>query len=91
MTRPELLQDGPTDAEAAVLEHHEAYLRRLTADGVVILAGRTQNLDSTSFGIVIFRAGSAEEAEEIMRNDPGVREGVMSSELFPYRVAYENG
>ena len=88
LTRPDLLREGPTEAEAIVLEEHEAYLRRLTADGVVILAGRTQNPDSTSFGIVIFRARSAEDAEEIMLADPGVRSGTMRSELFPYRVAF---
>ena len=87
-TRPEMLRDGPTGAEAAVLEEHEAYLGRLAADAILILAGRTQTTDPSSFGIVVFRADSPEAAEAIMLDDPGVRGGVMRSELYPYRVAF---
>jgi uncharacterized protein YciI len=57
------------------------------AEGVVILAGRTLNGDDSTFGIVIFNAGSEEEARRIMESDPAVRQGVMRAELFPYRVA----
>jgi uncharacterized protein YciI len=54
---------------------------------VVILAGRTLNADESSFGIVIFRAASGEEAQAVMKADPAVQQGVMQAELFPYRVA----
>jgi hypothetical protein len=37
--------------------------------------------------VVIYRAGSPAGAEEIMREDPAVRAGVMRGELFPFRVA----
>ena len=86
-TRPEMLAEGLTaQEEAAVLEHFE-YLRDLADRGVVLLAGRTQNSDETSFGIVIFRAASAEEARGVMAGDPAVRAGVFRAELYPYSIA----
>ena len=57
------------------------------AQGVVILMGRTQNDDETTFGIVIFEAGDETAARAVMENDPAVREGVMAATLYPYRIA----
>ncbi len=64
-----------------------AYLTDLADRGDVFLAGRTQNNDSSSFGIVIFRASSRIDAEEIMKNDPAVAGGLMRAELYPYQIA----
>lgn len=86
-TRPAMLTRGPTDDEAATTQRHFEYLQRLCDEGVVILAGRTLTTDASSFGIVIFRAPSEADARRIMENDPGVSEGVMNAELFPYRIA----
>lgn len=44
-------------------------------------------MDEKTFGIVIFEADSEEEAQLIMKNDPAVAEGIMTADLFPYRVA----
>jgi uncharacterized protein YciI len=44
-------------------------------------------MDEKTFGIVIIEVESEEEALNIMNNDPAVSEGVMTAELFPYRVA----
>jgi uncharacterized protein YciI len=66
---------------------HFRYLKDLTDRDVVILAGRTLNTDVSSFGIVILKAGSEEEARERMNDDPAVKQGVMRAELYPYRVA----
>ena len=60
-------------------------------DGKLILAGRTLNMDEKTFGIVILEVTSKEEAETIMKNDPAVSEGIMTAELFPYRVALMKG
>ena len=38
------------------------------------------------FGIVIFRAESAEAARRIMADDPAFAAGVMRDEVFPVRV-----
>ncbi len=86
-TRPAMLTDGPTEREAELVGQHFNYLKQLMEQGVVILAGRTQNTDPSSFGIIIFNAGSEEAAEAVVQNDPAVRNGVMRAELFPYRIA----
>jgi len=86
-TRSEMLVEGPTAEEERIVGEHFAYLQGLTERGIVILAGRTQNTDESSFGIVIFRAVSEDAAQKVMENDPAVRQGVMKGELFPYRIA----
>jgi len=88
-TRPEMLTEGPTAEEQRAVSEHFQYLKGLTEAGVVLLAGRTLNTDSTSFGIVIFRASSDEEARGIMNADPAVRQGVMRAELYPYSIALQ--
>lgn len=85
--RTEMLSDGPTLEEEAIVSEHFAYLQGLTHEGTVILAGRTLNTDESSFGIVIFNAGSEQAARAVMMNDPAVRSGVMRAKLFPYRIA----
>ena len=86
--RVDMLTKGPTPDEASVLSQHTAYLSKLTEQGVVLLAGRTQNADDSSFGIVILQADSFDSAKAIMENDPVVRDGVMRSELYPYKIAF---
>jgi uncharacterized protein len=86
-TRLGMLTEGPTEHESAIVGAHFSYLKGLVDQGVVLMAGRTLNADESTFGIAIFEAESMEEAKEIMRADPAVREGVMWAELFPYRVA----
>ena len=86
-TRLAMLTEGPNDAERAILEEHFSYLESLTQRGIVLVFGRTQNNDVGTFGIVIFRAESKDEAESIMSNDPAVKHAVMRAELYPYKVA----
>jgi uncharacterized protein YciI len=85
--RSEMLTDGPSDAEAVSLQGHVSYLQELTEKNIVLLAGRTQTTDETTFGLVIFLADSDEEANNIMHADPAVRDKVMNATLFPYRIA----
>ena len=85
--RPGMLTEGATEREAEVLGEHFAYLSRLTDQGTVLMAGRTLDADERTFGIAVFVADTAAEAETIMNNDPAVMHGVMRAELFPYRVA----
>jgi uncharacterized protein YciI len=86
-TRPEMLTQGPTDAESEALQGHVAYLTRLSEESAVLLAGRTQTTDESTFGLVILKAESESEARDIMKNDPAVKHGVMSAELFPYQIS----
>ncbi|MBE9524238.1 MAG: hypothetical protein IMY76_04010 [Chloroflexi bacterium] len=82
-----MLTAAPTPREERILKEHYDYLRQLTEQGVLILAGRTLIEDEKSFGLVIFYADSEDLARNIMATDPAVKEGVMRAELFPYRVA----
>jgi uncharacterized protein YciI len=86
-TRLGMVTEGPTDVEEAILTRHFNYLKSLTDQGTVLLFGRTQNSDETTFGIAIFRAESENEARSIMLNDPAVKGGLMRAELYPYKVA----
>ena len=54
-TRLGMLTEGPTDGEAVVLGQHLDYLARLGEEGTVLLAGRTQTHDESTFGLVILR------------------------------------
>jgi uncharacterized protein YciI len=76
-----------TDKDNKIVGDHFERLKGLLADGTLVLAGRTLNTDETAFGIVILEAGSDEEARALMEGDPAVSEGIMTAELFPYRVA----
>ncbi len=86
-TRSEMLSEESTPEEDRIISEHFAYLKNLRDKGMLILAGRTQNTDPSSFGIVIFKAADEDEAKQIVDNDPAVSEGVMHAELYPYRVA----
>jgi uncharacterized protein YciI len=86
-TRPAMLTEGPSAVERDTVGAHVAYLEGLLAAGVVVLFGRTQTTDASTFGLVIFRAGSPIEAQQVMADDPAVRTGVMRADLFPFRIA----
>jgi uncharacterized protein len=88
--RPEMLTEGLTEFEAKTMSEHFERLKELMAKGVVILAGRTQNTEYSSFGIVIINAGSEEEARRIMHEDPAVKNKVVRGELYPYKIALLN-
>ena len=82
-----MLTHGPTTEEAEIIALHFAYLKQLTEQGVIVLAGRTLNTDEKSFGIVIMQADSEETAHTVMQNDPAVKHQVMRAELYPYHIA----
>jgi len=85
---PRLLQDENwTEQDEDIVTRHFLRLKRLVEEGNVILAGRTEMMGEKTFGIVILEAGSDAEAEELMRSDPAVAEGIMTAELYPYRIA----
>jgi len=85
-----MVTEGPTEREAASVAAHFTYLKELTRQGVMRLVGRTQNNDERTIGIAVFRAADEAEALAIMQGDPAVRDGVMSAELFPFRIALES-
>ncbi|WP_449538814.1 YciI family protein [Ferdinandcohnia sp. Marseille-Q9671] len=90
---PRLLDEQNwTDIENQIVQKHFMKLKALLEENILILAGKTQTLDESTFGIVILQADSVQEAREIMENDPAVKEGIMTAELYPYRIAlFNNG
>lgn len=89
-TRPAMLTEGPTPEEAQATQAHFTYLKRGIEAGFVLMAGRTLTKDEGTFGIVIFRAASEEDARAIMGADPAIEADVMAAELFPFRLALLN-
>ena len=88
---PELLEESNwTDKENNIVSEHFHALQLLLKNDTLIMAGRTLNNDPSAFGIVVIQVPSEDEAEALMNNDPAVREGIMTAELFPYSVALYN-
>ena len=85
-TREGLLIESTPDEDAIVSDHFE-YLRTLTEQGIVLLAGRTLTRDAASHGLVVFRAESENAARALMNGDPAVAAGVFRAELFPFGIA----
>lgn len=85
--RPGMLTEGPTADEERIVGEHFAYLQDLTARGIVKLAGRTLTTGPETFGICILEAVDEAAARAVMAADPVLRHGVMTAELFPFRIA----
>jgi uncharacterized protein len=86
LVRLEMLIEATPEEEAIAGEHFE-WVKENARKGLILLAGRTLNIDDSTFGIVIFRAASDEAAQAFKDNDPAVTKGIMRAEVFPYRVA----
>jgi uncharacterized protein YciI len=80
-----------TPEKSKIVQEHFARLQKMNDDGILILAGRTQNELDKTFGIVIYEASSFEEAKSIAENDPAVKGKIMTVEVFPYEVALMRG
>lgn len=74
--------------EERVMSEHFAYLQRALRDGQLILAGPCVD---AAFGIVIYRAGSLEEAQRFMEADPAIQHGLMTADLHEYRISLLEG
>ena len=85
--RPAMLSEGATAEEERIAGEHFAYLKRLMAEGSLILAGRTLNSDYSAFGIAIFEARDDAHMRQITAGDPGVAQKLFRAEWFPYRIS----
>ena len=77
-----------TVSEEKINGEHFQYLKKLTNDGIVYLAGPVTD---GSFGVVIFDAESEEDARRLMEDDPAVKSGLFGAELYPFRVSLFRG
>jgi uncharacterized protein YciI len=78
-----------TDDERAAWGVHFERLRRLLAEGTLILAGPT--LGRVNTGIAVFEAPDEEAARQIMAEDPAIARGYARGELRPFRVSLLRG
>lgn len=76
-----------TPADEAAVGRHFSRLQAATKAGQVILAGRTTEPGSKTFGLVIFEADDESAARTFMTSDPAVVANIMTAELHPYAVA----
>ena len=85
--RPELATDPSawTESDERIGEQHYEHLRRATEEGVVLLAGRSQ--DGIGPAIVIFDADSDEAARAFMEGDPFLTSGLFTATVHPFRAA----
>ena len=81
--RPELVTDADawTEEDVRIGQAHFAYLKQATQDGIVLLAGRSQ--DRVGPAIVIVEVESEDEARNFMENDPFVAGGLMRAVCIP--------
>ena len=84
--RPELVTDADawTDEDNRIAEAHFTYLEKVTREGIVLLAGRSQ--DGVGPAIVILEAKSEEASRQFMENDSFVSSGLMRASLHPFRA-----
>ena len=81
--------ESPTDDEAAKVEEHFAYLKRLTDEGVVVVAGRTT--EPPFEGIVVIRTADRAAARSVMNDDPALKAGVFTGRFSAFRLALMPG
>ena len=87
---PRLHDDGAwTDNDKKTTSTHFAHLKAATAEGKIILAGRTLESGDKTFGLVIFEAADEASARVFMNSDPAVVGKIMTAELHPYAVALQ--
>ena len=87
---PRLHDDSAwTDDDKKTVSTHFAHLKAATADGKVIMAGRTLESGSRTFGIVVFEAADDEAATKFMNSDPAVAGKVMTATMHPYQIALQ--
>jgi len=70
--------------KAMVIKHVDR-IRKLDDDGKLVLCGPTKGFSGIA-GMIIFKAESYEEAEEICKAEPFVIEGYATYKLFSMRI-----
>jgi len=73
-----------TEEEGRVIANHFAYLKRLLAEGKLLIAGPCED---SSMGIAVYETRDEEEARTILAQDPAITGRVFTGEIKPYRVS----
>jgi len=78
-----------TDAEKAAWDRHWIRIKRLYAEGSIVLVGPTLGRHNT--GICVFEAPDEPSARAFMEGDPTIAEGFATGELRPFHVSLLRG
>lgn len=73
-----------------LLKEHLQYIGKATKEGKVLIAG-PHALDDGSFGnggVILFKADSKEEVEEILADDPFVRENIVDYNIYEFKIVH---
>ena len=81
--RPTFHEDATAEEERVIGSHFQ-YLKRLLADGKLLIAGPCED---GSMGLAVIECESQEEARSILAADPAVQGHVFTGEIKPYRVS----
>ncbi len=76
-----------SEKDKQTIHVHFQHLQEMLAEGKLVVAGRTDVENEKTFGIVVYEADSYEEAVGIANDDPAVKAGIMSVEVFPFSLA----
>lgn len=87
---PRLHDDNAwSEADRKTIGTHFAHLKAATAEGKVILVGRTMEPGDKTFGIVIFEAADEPAAKAFAESDPAVAGKIMTAEVRPFAVVLQ--
>ena len=75
----------PTEEESRIVGEHYEYLKRLRAEGRLVLAGPSW-IGDDPFGIGVFDLRDREEVEAALAEDPAITSGAMHAEIRPMRI-----
>jgi uncharacterized protein YciI len=78
-----------SDEEADVWGSHWERIKRLYAEGRIVLVGPTLGHHNT--GICVFEAPDETAARAFMNEDPAIASGIGRGELRPFRVSLLRG
>ena len=77
------------DAERAVCSDHVVHLKKLLAEGTLVLAGPT--LGRVNTGVAIIEAEDEAAAQRIMSEDPTIKSGIARGDLREFRLSFLRG
>jgi uncharacterized protein YciI len=85
--RKDFTLQNMTETERPVIVEHAAYLKSLTEQGKLALAG--QAFDPNGFwGIAIVNAPDAETATAMLNADPAIKSKMFSGVVIPFRIVF---
>ena len=76
--------DNMTSDEERIMTEHYEYLKNLTAQGKVLMAGPVLN---DVFGLIVLEVNSKEEANSILEIEPSIVQGIHTYEIAPMKAS----